>query len=73
MSATKDADYSKMTDEDFDRIFNEIASRTRVSEILTVGDISSDLREEWNNQILEQWANEHPELAYPNTDTDDDE
>jgi len=51
-------DYSNVTDEDFDRILEEIVSEMSAGEILSYGDINMILREELNNEILQRWEEE---------------
>jgi hypothetical protein len=53
----KEPDYSKMTDEEFEEILEEKVSRMTASEILSIGEVNSILREHLNNEILETWAN----------------
>ena len=51
-------DYSKCTDEDFDRILTEVVGEMTADEILAYGDVNAILREELNNAILERWESE---------------
>ena len=59
----READYSKMTDEEFDLILEEIVNEEGAN-ILTLGDVNALLREYFNNEILDTWAERNPELAY---------
>ena len=54
-------DYSKMTDDDFDSILEEVVGKMSPSQILAIGDVNMILREELNNEVLEIWGerNEH--------------
>ena len=54
-------DYSKMTDEDFDRILHNIVSEMSTGDILSYGDINMILREELNNEVLQRWEEEQGE------------
>lgn len=68
------ADYSKMTDEDFDEILESLVAGMTAGEILAIGDVNAILREELNNAALEVWEQQHPELAFPpEEDEDEDE
>lgn len=49
------ADYSKMTDEDFDSILDELVTKMSVAEILAVPEVYMALREELNNEVLSVW------------------
>lgn len=68
-------DYSKMTNEDFDKELNEILNDLSIQEIMAIPGVYECVVEELNNDILDNWANEHPELAYPDEykEEDDDE
>ena len=59
------ADYTKMTDADFDRLLEKRVSNMTASEILSYGDVNMFFREELNNEILTDWEEENPDLAYP--------
>lgn len=63
------ADYSKMTEADFDQYLTEILARTPISVIRTIGNIETELREEFNNEVLARWAAANPDLAYPEQPT----
>lgn len=47
--------YSKLTDEEFDRRLGEIMDRKPASYLLTVPGVYDILREEYNNDILDEW------------------
>jgi hypothetical protein len=49
------ADYSEMTDDDFDRILENLVSNMTAEQILAIGDVNTILREELNNAVLEVW------------------
>lgn len=53
-----DADYSKMTDADFDRILEEVVSEMSAAQILAISAVNSILREELNNEVLTRWEGE---------------
>jgi len=48
-------DYSKMTDEEFREILEEIVDEEG-SVILNVGDVYSTLAEHFNNEVLARWT-----------------
>lgn len=50
--------YDAMTNEDFDRILEELVSKMTAGEILSYGDVNMILREELNNDVLTAWENE---------------
>jgi len=62
------ADYSKMTDEDFAETLVKILDEMPASEIIAIGNVYSDFAEELNNDVLDRWAEDNPELAYPDDD-----
>jgi hypothetical protein len=66
------ADYSKMTDDEFYGILESLVSGMTAGEILAIGDVAAILIEELNNSVLEVWEQQHPELAFP-SDEDEDE
>jgi ribonuclease HIII len=49
------SDYSKMTDEDFDRILAEIINENPASHLLLVPYVYEALYEAYNNEVLERW------------------
>lgn len=61
----KTADYSKMSEEDFDEILESIVRNMSAASILGYGDVYAILREELNNEVLEAWERENPHLAFP--------
>jgi hypothetical protein len=67
-----DADYSQMTHEEEHEILRQILDDTYSSEILAIGDVYSILREHFNNRILDTWAEENPEKAYPKSMTEEE-
>lgn len=67
-----DCDYSKMTDDDFNGILEDLVAKMSACEILAIGDVNAILREELNNEVLEVWEQQNPDLAFPD-DSDDDE
>jgi hypothetical protein len=68
------ADYSKMTDQDFeDALMDAINDYClRPSDILGVTGVYEILSERFNNEALEIWAAENPELAYPEEEKEDE-
>jgi hypothetical protein len=65
------ADYSKMTDEEFDAILLELVEKMSAAEILSYGDVNTILREELNNDVLSEWGERNPKKAFPNENEDD--
>lgn len=63
------ADYSKMTDEDFDMyMYNILEEEYGFGAIRLLNQFPQfyeDLKEEFNNSILDMWANDNPGLAFP--------
>ena len=59
------ADYSKMTQDQFDGIMKNIVAGMSAAEIIAVPGVYECLSEELNNDILDTWAEDNPELAYP--------
>jgi hypothetical protein len=55
------ADYTQLTDAEFDNILEELVSKMSASQILAFGDVNMFLREELNNEILDTWAERNPE------------
>lgn len=51
--------YKNMTDDDFDRILQDIVADMTAGEILDFGDVNAILREELNNQVLDRWEEEN--------------
>lgn len=58
-------DYSKLTDQEFDRRLAQIVDRRPSSELLTVPGVYEALSEHFNNQVLEEWERANPILANP--------
>lgn len=67
------ADYSKMTDEDFTAYLDEQINRMSAAEVASIPGVSEILVEALNNDVLDAWAQDHPELAHPEDYEDEDE
>lgn len=52
-------DYSKMTNQEFDNILEEVVSEMSAGIILSYGDVYSILSEELNNEVLQRWSDRH--------------
>ena len=52
------ADYSKMTDAEFDRILRDILREMTGEQLLSIEGIYELVSEEFNNEILDRWAAE---------------
>lgn len=62
---TRQADYSSMTDEEFDAILLEIVQDLPTSVILSYDEVNAFFREELNNEILAKWEQRNPGRAFP--------
>jgi predicted house-cleaning noncanonical NTP pyrophosphatase (MazG superfamily) len=56
-----DADYSQMTEDEFDAILEDLVSKMPASQLLSYGDVNMCLREHLNNEVLEVWERKHPD------------
>lgn len=57
------ANYSEMTDAEFQAILTEMVSELPAEAILAYGEVNAFFREEFNNAILDRWAEKNPEKA----------
>ena len=64
-------DYSKMTNDDFARILNELVNRSPASDLFNIPGIYELVSEDYNNMGLEYWQQEK-ETEDDDTDTEDD-
>ena len=55
-------DYSKITDQDFDRILRQIIEEEGAN-ILLVPNIYSELAEFYTNEVLDKWADEQTTIG----------
>jgi len=55
-------DYSKMTETDFNRILESKVAKMTPTQILSYGEIYAFLREELNNEVLQTWEEENPQI-----------
>ena len=55
-----EADYSKMTNDEFYDILDEVCGCD-----LSIPGIYETCAEEFNNEVLDVWAERNPEKAYP--------
>lgn len=55
------SDYSKMRDEDFDRILTDILNEIRGGQLLSIPGIYEIVSEEFNDEILDRWDQEQVE------------
>lgn len=53
--------YSKIKQEDFDRILMQILSETKASELISVPGFYELVSEEFNNEVLKKWESEQKE------------
>lgn len=66
------ADYSKMTDTDFDTYLERVIESYTARQLAAIPGVMDVLLEELNNEVLDAWAVDNPELAYPE-DYDEEE
>ena len=64
-------DYSKMTNDDFARILNELVNQSPASDLFNIPGIYELVSEDYNNMVLEYWQQEQ-ETEDDDTDTEDD-
>ena len=62
------ADYSQMTDKEFDDILQEIVVQ-EANTLLMIPEVNTVLREYFNDAVLEQWEKLNPEKAFPVDDS----
>jgi hypothetical protein len=55
--------YVKMTNEAFDSILDELAQKAGVMSILAIDGVRELVQEELNNEVLDEWVRQNPELA----------
>ncbi len=60
-----DADFSQMTDEEFQDILEDIVTEMDVYQLMEIPNIRSILTEELNDEVLERWVEKNPDYAYP--------
>lgn len=63
---SKNIDYSKMTDAEFDSILKEIMDESPASTLLTIAGIYEIVSEEFNNEVLDRWAENQEESEEEN-------
>lgn len=68
-----DADFSQMTDKEFQDILEDIVAEMDVYQLMEIPNIHSILTEELNDVVLERWAEKNPDYAYPMDDEDVEE
>ena len=51
-------DYSKMTDDDFDRILLELVEEEKASTLLQIPGVYEVVSEYFNNEVLSMWDDE---------------
>jgi DNA-directed RNA polymerase subunit RPC12/RpoP len=56
-------DSSKCTDEEFDKYLRQIVSEMSAEQILSYGEVYSFFSEVFNNEVLDAWAADHPEIS----------
>jgi len=64
---TSMADYSLMTDAEFDSILEELVEKMSARQILAIGDVNTILREELTNDVLSLWEKRNPKKAFRDT------
>ena len=61
--------YSKMTDEEFDSILEEVLNEYRGNQLLDIPGVYEIMSEHFNNEVLSRWERRQPHAE----DEDDDE
>lgn len=64
MDKEKKADYSTMTDEEFDQILRDRVHDLGTDWLLGLKGVWTTAAEELNNDVLDEWAEQHPDRAY---------
>ena len=59
------ADYSKMTDDEFQNILEELVGQMSPAEIMAVPGAYEVFSEALNNDVLDTWADRNEEKAFP--------
>lgn len=71
----EEPNYDLCTDAEFDRylatIVDEEVQTGGAEALLTIPGVYEIIREHFNNEVLERWANDHPE-AWPEGENDED-
>lgn len=62
------ADYSQMTDEEFETFLDDQIQQAGLRYILDLPGVMEIVREEMNNEVLDAWAGENPMKAWPDND-----
>ena len=62
------ADYTLMSENEFDTILEEIVEEMSAGQILAIGAVNCTLREELNTDVLSLWEERNPEKAFPDDD-----
>lgn len=57
------ADYSKMAQEEFDEILEELVGKMSTAQILSYGEVRGFFTEELSNEVLAEWEERNPEKA----------
>lgn len=65
------ADYSKLTDEMFDKYLIKILKEESAEEILRIPGAYEVFSEHFNNDVLDMFVDEHPEWAYGEDEVED--
>jgi len=67
------ANYDKMTTEDFDTLLVQIMNEHTGEQIFAIPGIYEVVSEYFNDEVLDRWAKDNPELAYPEDYADEDD
>lgn len=71
MSDEQKADYSQMTNDEFRDILADVVVDTEAATLLDIPGIYEVLSEHFNNDVLDKWAEDNPDKAYPEAVEDD--
>lgn len=66
------ADYTQMTDDEFNDILSQIVF-DNASTLMDVPGVYEAVSEYFNNAVLDEWASQNPEKAWPNEEPEEDE
>lgn len=55
-------DYSKITNEDFNRLLKELVNKEPASNLLLIPGVYEIVSEEYNNEVLNLWASENSDI-----------
>lgn len=63
--------YSQMTQEEFNEILEKLLGAETPGNLLAIPGVYEVVSEHFNNAVLEDWAQDNPEKAWPEEEDDD--